>query len=186
MHHLETKSQSEQIESLKAQLAETEALLGASQGTMIQTEEESGKHQEEMDQVRAELEKVKRTAKEEEEKRVKAITLLKTVRQKLVKAEKDREEAVKEATHLRETSSTETAKWKKELDLANADREKTVARLRANFEHELSSTKERCEKDLAAQRGQAELEAVTSKVCPTVFDIHCQRFNLYRPECTPA
>ncbi|KIY72822.1 hypothetical protein CYLTODRAFT_428824 [Cylindrobasidium torrendii FP15055 ss-10] len=163
MHHLETKSQSEQIESLKAQLAESEALLRASQGTMIQTEEESGKHQEEMDQVRGELEKVKRTAKEEEEKRVKAITLLKTVRQKLVKAEKEREEAVKEATHLKETSSAETAKWKKELDLANADREKTVARLRANFEHEMASTKERYERDSAAQRGQAELEAVTSK-----------------------
>ncbi|EEB88159.1 hypothetical protein MPER_14160, partial [Moniliophthora perniciosa FA553] len=99
-------SQSEQIESLRKQLAETESLLKASQGTLSQGEDRAATQKAEIGRLQKEVDKAKDVAKEEEEKRVKAISLLKTVRQKLVKAEKDKEDAVKELTGLREQEAT--------------------------------------------------------------------------------
>ncbi len=170
-HRLESKSQSDQIEALKSQLSESEALLKASQGSATQNEEDAEKHKEELERMQAEVKKSQTTAKEEEEKRVKAISLLKTVRQKLVKAEKEREDALKETNLLREKDKTEREKdtleknrLRREIDVANMEREKAVAGLRAQFDKEVANIKERHEKDLVVQRGQSELEAVTTKV----------------------
>ena len=171
MHRLESKSQSEQIDTLRSRLAETEALFNASQSSVSQNEEDSAKHKAEVDKMQAEINKSNRVAKEEEEKRVKAISLLKTVRQKLVKAEKEREDALKEAAALREHDKAEKEKdageknqLKKELESLNVEKDRAVSGLRTHFEKEIAGIKERHERELIAMRGQFEMEAMASKV----------------------
>ncbi|KAL0580384.1 hypothetical protein V5O48_001629 [Marasmius crinis-equi] len=169
-HRLESGSQSDQIESLRKQLSETEALLKASQGSATQGEGQLASQKADMERLQKELDKAKEASKEEEEKRVKAISLLKTVRQKLVKAEKDKEDAVKELTTLREQEAAgkaredaEKAKLRSEIETAHAEREKAVSTLKNQFEKELSLAKERHEKEMSAMKGQFELEAITMK-----------------------
>lgn len=164
IHRLETGSQSEQIERLRKQVSESEALLKAGV-------DESTRQKTERDQLKADLEKAKGVAKEEEEKRTKAISLLKTVRAKLVKAERDKDDAIKEVASGREKDREEREKDKLdrsrlELDLERSklEREREVAALRAQFERELTGVKERLERENAARKGQFELEAITTKV----------------------
>ena len=71
IHRLESKSQSDQIHKLRAQLDEAEALLKASQHSTSQLETESTKQKAEVDRLRSEVEKTKASLKDEEEKRVK-------------------------------------------------------------------------------------------------------------------
>ncbi|KAJ4486234.1 hypothetical protein J3R30DRAFT_1472435 [Lentinula aciculospora] len=112
--------------------------------------------------------------KDEEDKRMKAISLLKTVRQKLTKAEKDRDDAVKEASALREKEraervreESEKLRHQSEIDSLNAERDRAVTGLKAQFDKELAAVKERHEKELGALRSELELDAVTVKA---VFD----------------
>ncbi|KAI0639767.1 hypothetical protein C8Q77DRAFT_1045716 [Trametes polyzona] len=170
IHRLESKSQSDQIEQLKAQVEEAEKLLKAAQGTTAQIEQESAKRKAEIDRLQGELERTTAAAKDEEEKRTKAIALLKTVRQKLVKAEKERDDAVKEAAASkeaekaeREKDRAERARLQGEIEKANAERETAVQGLRAQFDKEVAALKDKHEKELAALRGQFELEAITTK-----------------------
>ncbi|KAH7931049.1 hypothetical protein BV22DRAFT_1101415 [Leucogyrophana mollusca] len=169
-HRLESSSQSAQIEKLRKQLDEAEALLAASQSSTSHSEEEMTKRNAEIDRLHGEMTKVKESAKEEEEKRVKAISLLKTVRQKLVKAEKDRDDASRELTEMKEKEKQEREKEKAErsrlqieIDAANTEREKAIVGLRAQFDKELAVVKDRAEKELFALRGQLELEIATLK-----------------------
>ncbi len=81
IHRLESKSQSDQIEKLRAQVEEAEALLKVSQSSHAQVEQESSKRKTEIEHLQGELEKARGLVREEEEKRTKAIALLKTVRQ---------------------------------------------------------------------------------------------------------
>jgi phage protein D len=149
-----------------------------------------GKRQADIDRLNEELAKAKESAKEEEEKRVKAINLLKTVRQKLVKVEKEKEEALKELSGAREKEvnqrgkeEAEKAKLQKEIETINAEREVAVAGLKAQFDKELLTMKERHEKETSAIRSQFELEAVTAKVrFPGTF-LLVDRLTLL-PECT--
>lgn len=178
MHRLESKSQSDQIETLRSRLSETEALYNASQSSVTQNEEASLKHKAELDKLQAEVTKSLGVAKEEEEKRVKAISLLKTVRQKLVKAEKEREDALRETQLLREKDRLEREKefgeknrLRQEIDTVNMEREKAVSGLRAQFDKEVAALKERQDKELASLKGQFELEAVTTKVPSIYLDI---------------
>jgi chromosome segregation ATPase len=170
-HRLESVSRSDQIDSLRRQLEETEALLNASLKAQTHMEEENAKRKADMDQLKSEVERAKGQAKDEEEKRVKAISLLKTVRQKLVKAEKEKEDATRELNSFkdrdrgdREKEQTEKANLQREIDAVNAEREKAIIGLRAQFDRDLKVFKERSEQELQALRGQFELEAVTSKV----------------------
>ncbi|KAK7058901.1 hypothetical protein VNI00_001525 [Paramarasmius palmivorus] len=170
-HRLETRSQSDQIENLRKQLAETESLLQASQGSLTKGEDQAASQKAEIEQLRKEMEKAKEVSKEEEEKRVKAISLLKTVRQKLVKAEKDKEDAVKELSSVREQEAAakskeeaEKTKLRSEVESAMAEKEKSINAIKAQYEKELSLAKERHEREMSALRGQFELEAVTTKV----------------------
>ncbi len=165
------KSQIDQIDQLKAQVEEAEKLLKASQGSTAQVEQESARRKAEIDKLRGELDKAKNDAKEEEEKRTKAIALLKTVRQKLVKAEKERDDAMKEMGTLKEAEKAEREKEKLErvrlqgeIEKVNVERETAMQGLRAQFDKELAAANERYEKELAALRGQYELEAITTKV----------------------
>lgn len=169
-HRLESKSQSELIDSLRSQLNESEALLKASQSSLSQNGDDISKHKAELERMQAEVLKIREVAKDEEEKRTKAISLLKTVRQKLVKSEKDKEEALRQASALREQEkeykerdATEKSRLRKDVDTANAEREKAVTGLKAQFDKEIAALKDRYEKELASQKGQFELDAVTTK-----------------------
>ena len=173
-HHLEVKSQSEQIERLHRQSQETEALLMASHSAETTNKESTDKLQSEITNLKMELEKHKGAVKDEEEKRTKAIALLKTVRQKLVKAEKERDDVVREVSELREKDKAdkvrervEKIKMQSEVEQANLEREKAVAGLRIQFDKEVALLKDKQEKDIQALKGQFESEAAALKVCDT-------------------
>ncbi|RPD82011.1 hypothetical protein L226DRAFT_475472 [Lentinus tigrinus ALCF2SS1-7] len=170
IHRLESKSLTDQIDKLKSQLEEAEKLLKASQASTSQVEQESAKRKAEIDRLQGELDKATNNAKEEEEKRTKAIALLKTVRQKLVKAEKERDDALKEVATMKETEKAERekekaekAKLQAEIEKVNSERETALQGMRAHFDKEMAAMKEKHEKELAALRGQFELEAITTK-----------------------
>lgn len=171
-HRLESASQSAQIEKLKKQLVEVEALLSASQGSKTQDEESAAAQKAEIDRLLGEVERAKRVAKEEEEKRVKAISLLKTVRQKLVKAEKDRDDIQRDLAGTRDKEKAEREKdhlektrLQTEVETVNSEREKAIAGLKAQFDREIATVRDRHDKETAGLRGQFELEALTAKVC---------------------
>ena len=114
---------------------------------------------------------MKGNVKDEEEKRVKAVGLLKTVRQKLVKAEKERDDALKEVQSVKdkdkgelEKERAEKADLKREIERVNAERETALNGLKAHFDKEVAALKEKHEKELAAMKSQFELEAITTKV----------------------
>ncbi|KAF8446010.1 hypothetical protein L210DRAFT_3610558 [Boletus edulis BED1] len=164
-HRLETASQADQIEKLRQQLSEAEVLLTASQSTASQTEEENAKRDSDIEHLRVEVYKANTSAKEEEEKRVKAISLLKTVRQKLVKAEKERDDAWRELNETRdrnleekEKDRVERANLEREVDAVNADREKAVFALRAQFDKDIAAAKDRADRDIHTAKKQFDTE----------------------------
>ncbi|KAF8633659.1 hypothetical protein AX15_001308 [Amanita polypyramis BW_CC] len=173
-HNLESQSQSEVVERLSSQITEAEALFKASQQASCKVQESVHKQKEEMQKLQADLERAKNVAKEEEEKRVKAISLLKTVRQKLVKTERERDETLKEAALLKQREQEDKDKeqadkirLQEELNVAKADKEKASTKTKAQFEKELAGLKERYEKELSVLKGQFELESVTLKASHT-------------------
>ncbi|KIY47015.1 hypothetical protein FISHEDRAFT_46040, partial [Fistulina hepatica ATCC 64428] len=159
-HRLESASQSDQIERLRRQVAEAEALLRTSQGVISQGEADIIRQKAEAQKLQKDVELANARVKEEEEKRTKAITLLKTVRQKLVKSEKDREDLAKE---LSAKEQQERTRLQNEIEVANAERERAVAGLKAQFDKEVVSLKERHDKEMVALRSQLELDAITAK-----------------------
>ncbi|TFK30511.1 hypothetical protein FA15DRAFT_683828 [Coprinopsis marcescibilis] len=168
VHVSETKSQAEQLDRLRTQFEETEALFQASEKAMSRQQDGKASHKAEVDQLRVEMEKFKTQASQEEEKRVKAISLLKTVRQKLVKAEKERDEALHQSAasrdgeqEERERERTERLKLQHELEALQIDKEKTLAANRAQFDRELTLMKDRHDKELSAVKGQLELDIIT-------------------------
>ncbi|CAE7146859.1 unnamed protein product [Rhizoctonia solani] len=159
LHKMESSSQSDLIEKLRQQLAESEALLKVA-------ESDTATHKNIASQHDAEIERLKRALKDEEEKRTKAITLLKTVRQKLTKAEKERDDVFKEREKDKEDISAARAEIDRvrvDAERAKNERERDIAGMRDRFERELKEIKERYEKELAARKGQYELEAITTK-----------------------
>jgi small-conductance mechanosensitive channel len=141
-HRMEGTSQGDLISKLCSQLATVEGNLVSQAADLLAAE-----------QLRADLTKAQTQAKEEEEKRTKAISLLKTVRMKLVKAEKDRAEERAERSRAGE-----------ETERVKAEREREVNALRKGFEREVAGAKERFEKDLGARKAAWELEMITTKV----------------------
>lgn len=168
---LENTSQEDRIEKLRQQLSEAEALLTASQSTASQTEEDNAKRHSDIEHLRAEVSKANTVAKEEEEKRVKAISLLKTVRQKLVKAEKERDDALRELNETKdknleekEKDRAERANLEREVDVVNAEREKAVTGLRAQFDKDIAAAKDRAERDVQVAKKQSDAEINALKV----------------------
>lgn len=177
-HRLESRSQSDQIEQLKGQLSESEALLKATQEALNQGQGDTAARNDEINRFKVEAEKAKEFAKDEEEKRVKAISLLKTVRQKLVKAEKEKDEVAKELNNLkekgkdeREKNQSQAGRLQKELEALKQEHENTYQQLRIRFDKEMASQKDLYEKEMAALQGQFELDAITTKVL--LFCIIC-------------
>lgn len=168
-HRLESSSQSDQIEKLKGRLSETEALLSVSP-----PEDHTMKYQAEISRVQLELKKSQESGKEEEEKRTKAINLLKSVRQKLVKAEKERDDAIKEISEnkakdvaQREKHNADRTKLQKDLETAISERDKVVNALCSQHEKEVDDLKEKAEKDLNQSQNRFETEMRTLKVSST-------------------
>jgi hypothetical protein len=102
---------------------------------------------------------------------VKAISLLKTVRQKLVKAEKEKEDALRDFHSLKEREKddkskelAERATFQHELESLTAAHEKTTSNLKAQFGRDIANTRERYEQEMAALRGQFELDIASLKV----------------------
>ncbi|KAG6850491.1 hypothetical protein H0H93_012492 [Arthromyces matolae] len=164
-HRLESSSQLHDTEKLRKELSEAEALLKAAQSTGAQAEEAAIQQTLHIDNLKKDLESTKLLAKEEEEKRTKAISLLKTVRQKLVKAEKDKEDATALVIRLQQKETDESekglaeiAKLRTELDSANSDKEKSLANIRAQFDTDVASLRERYEKDIALAKEQSAAE----------------------------
>ncbi|KAL5640958.1 hypothetical protein ACGC1H_001438 [Rhizoctonia solani] len=159
MHKMESSSQSDLIEKLRQQLVESEALLKVAESDTTANRNVASQHE-------AEIERLKRALKDEEEKRTKAITLLKTVRQKLTKAEKERDDVIKERERDKEDISAARAEIERvraDAERAKNERERDIAGMRDRFERELKETKERYEKELAARKGQYELDAITTR-----------------------
>lgn len=170
-HRLESHSQSEQIDRLRKQLEEAEALISANQASTTTMEEQASSHKSEIITLHAELEKTKAALKDEEEKRTKAMSLLKTVRQKSLKTEKERDEAMKEVKDLKEKEKAEREKEKEErtklsqeVEKARAEKEAALASAKSQAEKEMTMVREKAEKDIAALRSHFELEAITAKV----------------------
>ncbi|KAG6812477.1 hypothetical protein H0H92_002584 [Tricholoma furcatifolium] len=169
-HRQESSSQALQIEKLQTQLAEAEALVKAAQSADSQAEEAAASRKAEIEHLQRELERTKVLAKEEEEKRVKAISLLKTVRQKLVKAEKEREDALSTTALLQEKESgekekeqTELTRLRSELDVSNLEKEKALTTLKAQFDRELAGFKDRSDKEIEVLKDQNEAQLTTLK-----------------------
>lgn len=165
---MESTSQSDLVEKLREQLSESEALLRV-------TESDSTANKNTISHHEAEIDRLKVALKDEEEKRTKAITLLKTVRQKLTKAEKERDEAIREREKDREDISAtraEVERVRADAERAKNERERDIAGMRDRFERELKETKERYEKELATRKGQYELDAITTKVGSFIFLLH--------------
>jgi chromosome segregation ATPase len=170
-HRLESGSQIELVDELRSQMQQNEALLKASRSSNTQLEADIAKQRTEIDQLRAEVEKLSGLAKGEEEKCNKAINHLKTVRQRLVKAEKEREDALKEVATLKDGQKAEhekeqldREKLQGELNKLKVEKEVSLADLRAQFEKDSMASKQRSEKEISALRGQFELETVTAQV----------------------
>ncbi|WVR06450.1 hypothetical protein IAU60_003481 [Kwoniella sp. DSM 27419] len=147
-HRLEGSSQSELISKLRAELSEAQAKANTASS-------DAGA----VTQLRADLTKAQTQAKEEEEKRTKAISLLKTVRLKLVKVEKEKEEVERDRAEER----AERSRAGEDLERMKAEKEREVTQLRKGFERELASAKERFEKDLQSKKAAWELEMITTK-----------------------
>ncbi|KAF8168038.1 hypothetical protein B0H34DRAFT_804053 [Crassisporium funariophilum] len=169
-HRLESHSQSDEVQKLRTQLEETEALFQAAQRATTQAEETGDKHREEIARLHKEIESSRNTAKEEEEKRVKAISLLKTVRQKLVKAEKEKEDALKEIAAVKDRErgdknkeQAERQNFQHELESVHATHEKAIASLRAQYDKDFSGVRERYDQEISAVRGQLELDLASTK-----------------------
>jgi hypothetical protein len=150
--------------------------LKVARSSSSQLEADIAKKKTETDQLRAEVERFGGLAKDEEEKRIKAVSLLKTVRQKLVKAEKERDDALKEAATAKEGQKTEhdkeqleREKLQGELNKLKVEKEVSLADLRAQFEKDMTVYKQRHEREVAALRGQFELETVAAKVFPDYY-----------------
>jgi len=170
-HQLAAASQVNQIDTLQHQLRETDVLFQQTQKSVTKLEETVSRGKKETMTLRLETERLNTLVKEEEEKRTKAISLLKSVRQKLVKAEKDKEDALKDLTILKEEGKanaereqTERKKFEHEVEAVKAERDEVLNGLRIQFEKEITSLREQHDKEMAAMRAQFELDAITTKV----------------------
>lgn len=164
VHRLESSSQSDQIESLRKQLKETEALLAAGKATLTS-------HGIEKSKLQSELTEARNLVKEEEEKRVKAVSLLKSVRQKLVKTEKEKEDAIKDAREIsikeqnaKLRGDTERAEWESKTKRMVADKEREIEETKSKLEREFMKTKSDIEKTFEEVKSRLETDLITAKV----------------------
>ena len=121
-HRLETASQSSTIDALRAELASTTSSLALATDSL--TESQSA-----LSTAAADYAKLQIVAKEEEEKRIKALSLLRALRQKLVKAEKDKEDLALELAALKSAETTDRARFESEIVSLRAAQELQLSKL---------------------------------------------------------
>lgn len=148
-HRLESVSSTALIQQLRDQITKSEVNLSSQASQALQ-----------IAQLKADLTTAQTRAKEEEEKRSKAIALLKTVRAKLVKTEKEKEEN----DRYKAEEKAERAKLVENMERQRAEREREVSNLRSSFEKEIQGLKERYEREALAKKREWELEMITTKV----------------------
>ena len=154
-HRIESKSQTELIDTLRAQLAQTQTQLKSLSDSQSSASAA-------FEALTGDLEKTKVKAKEEEEKCTKAIALLKTIRTKLVKAEKDRDEALAQVRE-KDAMAMEVARLKNEVDRVRTEGVKEVQRAQTVMSGNAAAEREQLEKEWLARKGQWEIEAITLK-----------------------
>jgi len=93
------------------------------------------------------------------------------VRQKLVKAEKDREDTLKEMVTIKEREKgdkdkeqAERLNFLRELEATRTTHTQDVSGLKSQFEKDVTALRERYEHEISALRGQRELDLATVKV----------------------
>lgn len=154
-HRLESKSQTELIDTLRVQLAQAQTRLTSLSDSQSSTSAV-------FEALTGDLEKTKVKAKEEEEKCAKAIALLKTIRTKLVKAEKDRDEALARVKE-KDALTAEISRLKSEVDRLRTDGVKEVQRVQAVMSANAAADRDQLEREWVARKGQWEIEAITAK-----------------------
>ena len=148
-HRLEQASSTTMIAALRDQVAQSESTLSTQATTALQ-----------MVQLRADLSTAQSQHKEADEKLTKAVTLLKTVRGKLVNVQKDREEL----SRALEDEKKERSKLAEAIEKLRADKEREVQALRQAFEKESQGLKDKFARESLAEKRKWELEIITTKV----------------------
>jgi hypothetical protein len=164
VHRLESASQSEQIESLRSQLQESESLLATSVARGHQRDDE-------VVELRKALEEQRLISREEEEKRTKAIGLLKSVRQKLVKIEREKEEATKQLGELKLKEQTvhskelaERVQMESRLEALKDEKDREMRDAKAAWEHSSTESVAQLQEAESAARKALELELTNLRV----------------------
>jgi len=146
---MEQASSTTMIAALRDQVAQTESTLSTQATTALQVV-----------QLRADLSTSQSQHREADEKLTKAVTLLKTVRGKLVNVQKDREEL----SRALEDEKKERSRLAEALEKLRADKEREVQALRQAFENESQGLKDKFAKESLAEKRKWELEIITTKV----------------------
>jgi len=161
-HRLEHQSQQSEIDALRDSLAARNASLEESNDKLAAAEKAAEATRQEIIKAADEYDKLKVVAKEEEEKRVKALSLLRALRQKLVKNEQEKaandqelEKARKGEKDALDTLKSDRARFDKEIVGLRTAHEAMIVKLRSGFE--------RFEKEAISKRGQFELDAIHVK-----------------------
>ncbi|GAA6013165.1 hypothetical protein JCM11491_005202 [Sporobolomyces phaffii] len=170
MHRLEHQSQQSEIDALRDSLAARNASLDEANDKLAAAEKSAEATRREIVKAADEYDKLKIVAKEEEEKRVKALSLLRALRQKLVKNEQDKasndqelEKSRKAEKDALDTLKSDRARFDKEIVALRTAHEAQLTKLRTGFEREAQGLKERFEKEAISKRGQFELDAIHVK-----------------------
>ena len=152
----QTASDSTQVDKLRSQLQAEQQ-----RSTTLESEANIAK---------AATLKAEAKSKDEEEKKVKSISLLKAVRQKLIKAEKDKEEAEVLRDAAKETqeqygAEVKSMKQRYDMDTLNlrTGQEQQLNKLKASFDREVASMRSNHDREAAARRGQFDLDLLNMR-----------------------
>ncbi|GAA5910969.1 uncharacterized protein JCM6883_000664 [Sporobolomyces salmoneus] len=169
-HRLEHQSQQSEIDALRDSLAARNASLEEANDKLAAADKSAAATRQEIVKAAEEYDKLKLVAKEEEEKRVKALSLLRALRQKLVKNEQEKtandqelEKSKKAEKDALDTLKNDRARFDKEIVSLRTAHEAQNNKLKAGFERENQLLKERYEKEAISKRGQFELDAIHVK-----------------------
>lgn len=160
-HRIERESSAAALVALRSQLSSKDGPLKAITTQLTMAEETTKLAQAELVISREEYEKMKLVAKEEEERRVKALSLLRALRQKIVKLDKEKEEYERslDAVKLGESTAVEALK----LEKSRTEKEMMTLRLKQETQMgKLShSLKAQYEREAVARKAAFEGEMKT-------------------------
>ena len=169
-HRLESQSQTEQFDMLTTQLKQKDDALKLVNDQLTAAESINAASKSELATAAEEYAKLKIVAKEEEEKRIKALSLLRALRQKLVKSEKEKEDVDRERDSLRLSEATaqnqlsiDRLRFDQEIASLRSTQEQQITKLRSSFDRETSQMRLQFEREAATRKSQFELDAINVK-----------------------